>query len=137
MKKYIPILASSLLVLFGYFLYHPESLNLCESINGYFRNCLWSRDVSRQIGEPFFLYGLTTLPLGIGVLFASEAGFKKFLKFAGWWIPLSAVLIFLAPTSGGTFFPMFDMTKEGVGWILGALFSIIGLTLALRKSKQS
>lgn len=110
------------------------TLGLC----GTNTSCQWYgtfRVYAFSILEPLLLYTMVAIPLGTGLSFASEAGFRKFLKFAGWWIPLSVVLIFLAPTSGGTFFPMLDMTKEGASWILGALFSIIGLTLVLRKPK--
>ncbi len=85
---------------------------------------------------PVTIFSLCTIPLGVAVLFTTRANIRSLSGYARWWVPLSIVLIFLAPDSSGSFFTGFPMDRNMASWILGALFSIIGLTFALRKSKS-
>ncbi len=79
--------------------------------------------------EPILLFSLYSIPLGIGLLFAREKGFKSLTKFAGWWIPLSILIIFFAPESSNSYLPFFELTKESASTLLGLIFSIVGLVL--------
>ena len=86
---------------------------------------------------PVTIFSLCSIPLGVAVLFTTQANIRSISSYARWWVPLSIVLIFLAPDSSGSFFTGFPMDRNMASWILGALFSIIGLTLAFRKSKSA
>ena len=89
-----------------------------------------------SVAGPVTIFSICSIPLGIAVLFATQTNIRSLSNFAKWWVPLSIVLIFLAPDSSGSFFTGFPMDRNTASWILGALFSIIGLTLALRTTKE-
>jgi len=89
-----------------------------------------------SVAGPVTIFSLCSIPLGVAVLFATQANIRSLSSFAKWWVPLSIVLIFLAPDSSGSFFTGFPMDRNMASWILGALLTIVGLTLVLRKSKQ-
>lgn len=85
--------------------------------------------------EPILLYSLYSIPLGIGLLFTTEKGFKSLTEFAKWWIPISILIIFFAPESSNSYLPYFELTKESASTVLGILFSIIGLIVVFRNRK--
>lgn len=86
---------------------------------------------------PVTIYSLCVVPFGVGILFARRSNIATLLRFVRWWIPLSLVLILLAPNNSDSFFTGFPMDKNMASWMLGLLFTIIGLYLALRKSKNA
>lgn len=101
-------------------------------------SCQWYGAVSPLafiFFEPILLYSLYSIPLGIGLLFATEKGFKSLTRFAIWWIPVSVLIIFFAPESSNSYLPFFELTKESASTVLGILFSIIGLIIVFRNKK--
>lgn len=82
--------------------------------------------------EPIILYSITLVPLGIALLFATDATFRKWLRFARWWLPLSILIIAITPkgSTGMTLYP--DLTKENAAWLMGGLFAIFSIRLVWR-----
>jgi len=81
------------------------------------------------------LYSLYSIPLGIGLLFATEKGFKALMRFAKWWIFVSVLIIFFAPESSNSYLPYLELTKKSASTVLGILFSVIGLIVVFRNKK--
>lgn len=107
------------------------SLGLC----GTDRSCEWYRELRNYtfvIINPILIYSLYSIPLGIGLLFAREKGFKSLTVFAKWWIPLSVLIIFFAPESSNTYLPFFELTKGSASTVLGIIFSVVGLIILFR-----
>jgi len=106
---------------------------------GVTRACFAYADLNKYsfiLFEPILLYSITALPLGFALIFVRDDIFGRWLRFAQWWVPLSIVLITLAPTSSNVWMPLFpDPTKEGLSWLMGGLFTIASLTLIIRKSR--
>lgn len=90
-----------------------------------------------SVAGPVTIFSLCSVPLGVAVLFATQTNIQSLSSFAKWWVPLSIVLIFFAPDSSGSFFTGFPMDKNMASWILGLLFTIIGLYLVFRKSRAA
>jgi hypothetical protein len=110
------------------------SLGLC----GTDRSCEWYRELRNYafvIVNPVLLYSLYSIPLGIGLLFATQKGFKFLVRFAKWWIPISILVIFFAPENSNAYLPFFELTKGSASTVLGILFSIIGLIVVFRNRK--
>jgi len=69
------------------------------------------------------------------LLFTKEAIFNAWKKFGVWYIPLAAVLIFLAPSgSGGNFGYSMSIDREGATIFLSAIFIIVSLIIIILKS---
>ena len=69
------------------------------------------------------------------LLFTKEAIFNAWKKFGIWYILLTALLIFLAPSSsGGSFGYSMGFDREGITMFLSALFLIISLLIIAIKS---
>ena len=99
------------------------------------RSCDFYDFLTLYVGSlinPVLLYSLYSIPLGIGLLFARESGFKSLIAFARWWLPLSFVVIFFAPESSNSYLPFFELTKESASTVLGVIFSIVGLIIVFR-----
>ncbi len=69
------------------------------------------------------------------LLFTKEAVFNAWKKFGIWYIPLAAILIFLAPSdSGGSFGFSMGIDREGATMFLSAIFLIASLIIIILKS---
>ncbi len=100
------------------------------------RSCEYYSLITPHVGyliDPILVYSLYSIPLGIGLLFAGEKGFKTLVRFAKWWIPLSILVIMYAPESSNSYLPFLELTKKSASTVLGILFSIIGLVIISRK----
>lgn len=108
------------------------SIGLC----GTDRSCEWYtelRNYAFVIVNPILLFSLYSIPLGIGLLFARESGFKSLTRFAKWWLPLSFVVILFAPESSNSYMPFLELTKGSASTVLGIIFSIVGLRIIFKK----
>jgi hypothetical protein len=81
--------------------------------------------------EPILLYAMAVFPFAVALLITSGRGLGRWMRFALWWLPVSAIAIALAPTGGGSWMPLYpDLTKESLAWVMGAVLSIAGFVLA-------
>jgi len=120
-KKIGILLLSSLFgVLVGYLTIYPEILG---------------HKYVFSVGDPLFLTSLSLSIIFLILLFTKEAVFNSWKKFGIWYIPLAAVLIFLAPSSsGGSFGYSMGFDREAVSMFTSALFLIISLLIIAIKS---
>lgn len=88
--------------------------------------------------EPILLYSMAVAPLAIAVLFASNQAFKKWLLFSAWWLPLSILIIAIAPTTNfATLTPFPNPSKEDLAWLMGGLFTVISIVIIVRTNRTS
>lgn len=78
--------------------------------------------------KPLYLFSLTTLPLGVTLLFVQEKVFKSWLKFAVWWIPLSLFFIATTDTSSHSWMPLYEVLRDDAAWFFGILFLCISVS---------
>lgn len=91
---------------------------------------------SFSVFEPTFLFMLAVLPLSIIVLFCSNAFMRRWLRLAAWWIPLSAILVAVAPRNSNSWMPLYpEPTKENVALLMGALLTAISVALIVRSNR--
>lgn len=136
--KYLPLAIGLLALGLGYVLFYPQYFSLCEiTANGYYRDCLWNRDVSRNVGNPVFIYALASLPALAVLIFAKQQVVSSWLRFAIWWLPLSAVFVAVTPSVSHSWMPLLFIGKETVSWIMGCLFLLISVLIILWKSPAS
>lgn len=102
----------------------------------FFYWCVYSVDVCRgslfyqsfDFIKPLYLFSLTILPLGVILIFMQEKVFKSWLKFAVWWIPLSALFITLTPVTSNSWMPLYEIVRDDVAWFFGILFLCISVS---------
>jgi len=106
---------------------------------GVTRSCVSYGDLNRfsfTLFEPVLLFSLTALPLALALVFVRDELFGRWLRFARWWIPLSILLITIAPTSSNVWMPLYpDPTKESLAWLMGGLFTLISIVLIVRAAR--
>lgn len=84
---------------------------------------------------PFFLTGIAMIFFPIFPLFffslltykMRQESYETWFRFARWWIPLSMILVLLAPEYSNDW--MFPITKGSVAFITSILFTPISLIL--------
>src|SRR3989344_6834920 len=92
--------------------------------------CLDSTDES--IGQPLELFSMIVFFLSIVFLFVHEQKFNSWLRFAKYYLPIAAVLIFLSPTIDSR---ILGFDKEFMTWLLAGLFFITSLCIIIFKRK--
>jgi len=81
------------------------------------------------------MFSVVLFFLSLILLFLREEIFKSWKTFAIWWIPLSALFILSAPSSGGGSIGIGGgIDREIVTWWFAGLFLIISLVLIIYKS---
>ena len=90
--------------------------------------------VGGGIGVTLALFSLVTFFASLLLLKMSDSVFHSWSRFAKWYIPVAAVLIFLSPT---TSVGIMGFDKEIVTWLLAGIFFIVSLGIILVKSRQS
>jgi len=110
------LICSLVVFVVGYFIFYLDIQNIC---------CYRWAD---KIGQPIGIGGLSLSLIFLILLFTKEAVFNTWKKFGIWYVPLTALLIFIAPSSsGGSFGYSMGFDREGVTMFLSALFLIISL----------
>ncbi len=119
----ILLILSSIIFVVGYLIFYLDTKEIC---------CYRSAD---KIGQPLGIGGLSLSIIFLILLFTKEAVFNSWKKFGIWYIPLAAILIFLAPSSsGGSFGYSMGFDREAVTMFTSGLFLIISLLIIITKS---
>jgi len=86
--------------------------------------------------DPMWLPGFILIFISIFLFFTKEQVFNSWKKFAIWYIPISAILIFLSPTghSSGLGGPSLAIDREAATMFLSGLYLIISLLIITIKS---
>ena len=91
------------------------------------------------IGRPMFFFSLAFLIVCLTLFFTREKAYKAWLKFAYFAVPISVILLWLAPTStpGGLGISYLNYTKESASWLVSGALLLISLIIIVRKSLKS
>ncbi|HEY4493175.1 MAG TPA: hypothetical protein VJB98_00970 [Candidatus Paceibacterota bacterium] len=91
------------------------------------------------IAQPSVLFSVSLLITCLALFFVREDVFKSWRKFAYFAIPISIILLWLAPTTtpGGFGISYLNYTKEFASWWVSGLFLLISLIIIARKSLRS
>ena len=150
-KKILPVV-SALLVLAGLYSMSdlPSLHEFCnEATPGYIdqdgRSVLsqipdnYCYDFSEAYGPPLFLNGLSLLVVSLILLFVRESVYKSWLRFAYWAVPISIIILWLAPTStpGGIGISFLDFTKQSASWLVSSAFLLISLWIIVSRSLRA
>src|SRR3989344_367582 len=113
------------------FLGDPEGNGLCQmndvTCGNYYANSL---------GLSIFFFSLAFLITCLVLLFVREETYKSWRNFAYWAVPISIILLWVAPTSGptGIGISFLNYTKESASWLVSGAFLVISLLIIIRKS---
>jgi len=116
------------LVLFGYIAGRCVAMHACEGrgVNLFFYGILFS------ILKPTLTILSGILPISLSFFFIRDQIFYSWLKFVKWYLPLSALIIFISPTHGHGFLPPL-VTKELASLWLAGLFVVVSIVLIVYK----
>ncbi len=130
MKNYkLAIFIMSLLgVVAGYGIVYPEKIGLCALGNN---TCIYSFPVF-TLGHPLFFLSLSIFAISIVLYFVRDEIFKAWGKFAAVFIPLSIVLVYLAPIQSSDW--IFPLDKKLAASLLARLFFLLSLLIIAIKS---
>ena len=107
-----------------------ELFEVCTPFSSY--TCL---NIARFWAEALFFSSVSLFLTFLILLFTKEAVFSSWKKFGIWYIPLAALLIFLAPSSsGGSFGFSMGIDREGVTMFISAVFLIVSILIIVVKS---
>jgi|GEM_PF-1031937 len=80
-----------------------------------------------------YLFSVITLPLAVVLCFVSSPIFKSWLKFTMWGIPLSVLVITLAPESSASLFSLYSFEKVDAAWMMSGLFLMISSAIIVAR----
>ncbi len=122
-------------LLAGYILSNPVEFGMCRSTYS-FGNAIGCLDsLGPTIGQVIGLFSLTAVILSVITYLLRKEVFHSWLRFAYWWIPLSAVMVYLASgTSGGGFGIPNIFDQEFVALIFAGFFLLISLLVIVYSS---
>ena len=118
----VSLVVSSLLLVVNY----VGTYALCGGNAGTCVDVLYNLVLLFEFFLPLFLLSLITYKL-------RDEIFRAWLIFAKWWVPLTIILVLLAPTTGYSLVPI---DKGRVSLFMNALFLILSLLLIAYKSYQ-
>ena len=123
-KKNILLITSGILAGFAIVMGSFEPFRLCGDS---WRNCMsinYDIDLVLIPIIPLFLFSLITY-------FMRDDVYRVWARFSYIWVPISMVLIFLAPEYSSSF--IYPITKGSVAFISSLLFTLISLILIIWK----
>lgn len=124
------VLILSLLSLFGFsisvVLTSPYGGGLCSET----RYCFEPFD--EIIGEPLGFFSIVVFFFSIIFLFVHEQKFTSWLRFAKYYLPIAAVLIFLFPAVDSS---ILGFDREFMTWVLSGVFFIVSLGVIIFSAK--
>lgn len=83
--------------------------------------------------SPLYLFSLIASVPALILAFVRKAAFYSWLRFAAWWLPLSAILIATTPETSNSWMPLFFIGKDTVTIFMASLFTVISLILIVWK----
>lgn len=120
-------IGSGLAVVAGLVLSNPLKFGICNRVyifNGK-TGCLDSS--IRHVGEPLLIFSVVVFMFFLACLFFSNTTRLSWLRFALWWLPLSAILIAITPVTNSNWLPMYSIENNTVTVLMASLFTIISL----------
>jgi hypothetical protein len=86
-----------------------------------------------EIGEPVTNFSILLLATSFLSFFIRDKIFQSWIRFGYWWLPLSILVIAIAPTTGHDW-ALGGPTREIMSWVMGGLFFIISTFIMAVKS---
>ncbi len=83
--------------------------------------------------SPLYLFSTVAIVPALVLIFVKKTTFHSWLRFAAWWLPLSAVLIATTPETSNSWMPLYFVGKDTVTLIMASLFTAISLILIVWK----
>lgn len=138
--RFLPIsffILTLIFLLVGNFLVFPERFGYCPDIfnagwEGLDRvdgtpsplegSCNWN--LSGSIGNPLKILSQYFLPIAILLFFVNQRTLRKFWKFILWFLPLTALIIYLQPVSKDAL-DLFTLAKTPASIWFGTIFLIV------------
>lgn len=118
--RFLTVIFSVLVFGYGYIAVNFDGLGIYNS----FVDSLMFLSLSLIVVSPF-------------LFFVRDEVFKKWLRFAGVWFGVAAILIALSPEYSGGWGPSLNPTKESVSIWMASLFVIISLAKITWDSRKS
>ena len=89
-----------------------------------------------QLGRPIFFFSIALLVVSLLLFFVREEVYKSWRRFAYWAIPISIILLWIAPTSGptGIGISYLNYTKESASWLVSGAFLLVSLWIIVSRS---
>lgn len=82
---------------------------------------------------PVFLFSIAIFPLVIGLFFVRIKTIKTILLFSAWWLPLSAIVIALTPSTSNSWMPLYFIGKDAITQVMAGIFVIVSLIIITTK----
>ena len=97
-------------------------------------NCAY--DIIVGVIKPLLVCILSLVLVFFSLVFTREEVYKSWLRFAYWAIPISIIILWLAPTStpGGIGISFLDFTKQTASWLVSSAFLLISLWIIVSRS---
>lgn len=86
--------------------------------------------------NPLYTFSIFFIVPALGLLLIKRNVFNSWLRFAVWWLPLSAILIAITPSTSNSWMPLYFIGKDTVTLVMAGLFTTVSLVILLIKSRR-
>lgn len=121
-KQAVPLLILSAAIPVGYYATRCGVSSLCPGAP-------YIHELAFVFFKPLWVFSFFSIPAVIFLPFVKKKVFGIWVRFAAIWIALTILAIIDAPEAINSWFYMIDYTKSGTAEFMGALFSLISLSL--------
>ena len=90
-------------------------------------------NISAGIFEPLVVLSFTVFLVSIILNFSKEIVFNSWLRFAKYYLPIAAVLIFLSPTIDSS---ILGFDREFMTWLFAGVFFVVSLGIIIFKRRS-
>lgn len=134
-KILLLILVCSVVVLFSSLAFGlPERFGLCAANDDI---CIYRYLDYQWITGFFLFFSAILIPICFLLFFIKKEVFRAWSKFAIWWIPFSAALLYVTPEYQGGWGLSFPFDREISLWVTSGGFLLISFLLILWKWWQT
>ncbi len=141
-KLLIILLLSCVLFLLALVLLNPLSFGICKSTYTWDPTGNGTSEIgcldNDSTGQALAMFSVLLILFSIILLFRPEQIFQSWKKFAMWWLPLSAFLVFVMPSTGGSGGfgggGLGGPDREIMTWFTAGVFFLVSLAIIVRKS---
>ena len=123
---WVSLIISGVSVLIGYVISNPLVFGVCSRIYAFNGQVGCLDDSISAIGGPLLIFASACFGLSCLLLYKSKA-LMAWLRFALWWLPLSAVVIFVGASGENSWTPYFSYSETEIAAVMASLFTIISL----------
>ena len=135
-KKHISLALISLAFLGLGLMFEGATTNGLCLVDAVYHDTSCTKLYVQTLGEPIFFFSMSLLLVSIALFFVREEVFKSWRRFAYWAVPISIIILWLAPTStpGGIGISFLDFSKQTASWLVSSAFLLISLWIIVSRS---